>query len=381
MKTSGLRVLLAVATAFASASVAAHGDEVHGQPPGAPGAVAPANTAAGADDTVAARREADGSLFVPKAMQYQLGLRTRLARIEALAATAELAGQVVADPNASGRVQASQAGRIEPGPKGLPMLGQRVDKGQVLAHVQPTIDNVERGNQQAELASLDAQLSIAKSRLARYRQLEGAVPRKDIEAARVDVESLQARRAAIGTGLSAREALRAPVSGIVSATAAVPGQLVEPREVLFEIIDPSRLAIEALAYDATLASGVQQASAIVAGGSLELEFVGAGRHLRGQALPMLFRARTGGVALAIGQPLQVIAHTARRIQGVGVPREALVRNRAGEIIVWVHGAAERFTPRRIVSEALDGQNVAVTSGIASGERVVVSGASLLTQVR
>ena len=63
------------------------------------------------------------------------------------------------------------------------------------------------------------------------------------------------------------------------------------------------------------------------------------------------------------------------------PQEALVRNRAGEVIVWVHSGPEQFTPRRVESEQLDAQTVAVTSGVATGDRVVVSGASLLAQVR
>jgi hypothetical protein len=69
------------------------------------------------------------------------------------------------------------------------------------------------------------------------------------------------------------------------------------------------------------------------------------------------------------------------LRGVALPQEALVRNRAGEWVAWVHVAPERFAPRRVVSEALDARTVAVASGIAPGDQVVVSGASLLAQVR
>ncbi len=382
MNGSIFTALFAAAIALASTGAAAHGDEDHGQPSGAPDVVeTEGNAASGPDEGIPARREADGTLFIPKPVQYQLGLRTRLTKTEALATTVQLSGRVVADPNAGGRVQASQAGRIESGQKGLPVLGQRVAKGQVLAWVQPTIGSIERGSQQAQLATLDAQVEIARSKAARYEQLEGAVPRKDIEAARVELQSLQARRAAVGTGLSAREPLRAPVSGVVSATTAVAGQIVESREVLFEIVDPARLAVEALAYDPALVNGVQGASAVVTGGTLALQFVGAGRQLRGQTLPLLFRVQSADVALAIGQPMQVIVRTSRTIAGVAVPQEALVRNRAGEVVVWVHTGPEQFAPRRVVSQALDAQTVVVTSGIAPGDRVVVSGASLLAQVR
>ncbi|MCD6674223.1 MAG: efflux RND transporter periplasmic adaptor subunit [Burkholderiaceae bacterium] len=332
-------------------------------------------------DAAAPRREPDGGVFLPKPAQYRIGVRTRAVDPASLPVTVELTGKVIAEPNAGGRVQSTQTGRIEAGPKGLPLLGQRVARGEVLAFVEPSIPSLERANRQSELAALDAQLAIARSRVLRFEQLEGSVPRKDIEAARIELKSLQARRTAAAAGLAAREALRAPVSGVVSTTSIVAGQIVEPREVLVEIVDPARLAVEALAYDAAVAAEISGASAAVGAASLELELAGAGRQLRGQALPLLFRAKTAGVPLAIGQPLAVLARTTRHREGFAVPRQAIVRIGSGEQVVWVHEAAERFVPRRVVFEALDADTVVVTSGLAARDRVVVAGANLLAQVR
>ena len=103
--------------------------------------------------------------------------------------------------------------------------------------------------------------------------------------------------------------------------------------------------------------------------------------MRGQALPLFFRAKTQGVPLAIGQPLQVIGRTTEKREGFAVARQALVRDRSGEHVVWVHEAAERFVPRRVAFELLDADTVVVTSGLAARDRVVVKGANLLAQVR
>lgn len=386
LRRRSLAPAIALTLAITSSAALAHAGEEHAEPAGTAAPVVAATAAqAGSPlaphDRAAARMQADGSVFVPKATQYRMGLRTQRARREELAAAVELAGKVVAEPNAGGRVQSGQTGRIEPGPQGLPMLGQSVSKGQVLAWVRPSVASLDRANQQAALAALDAQLAIARSKASRYEQLEGAVPQKDIEAAQIEVKSLQARRASVGGGLVAREALRAPVSGVVSMVTVVAGQIVEPREVIAEIVDPERLAVEALAYDPELAAGIAAASAVLASGALELEFVGVGRQLRAQALPMLFRAKTRGVPLAIGQPLKIVARSARTHEGVALPLQALVRDRSGESVVWVHAAAERFEPRRVVFEALDADTVAVTRGLDGGERVVVAGAGLLVQVR
>jgi multidrug efflux pump subunit AcrA (membrane-fusion protein) len=115
--------------------------------------------------------------------------------------------------------------------------------------------------------------------------------------------------------------------------------------------------------------------------ALELEFIGGGRQLREQALPLLFRITTPKAPLAVGQPLKVIARTAGSSQGIPLPLSALARNGAGETVVWIHSEAERFAPRKVRVQPLDAGRVAVTGGLAAGDRVVVEGAGLLAQVR
>ena len=368
---------------FAAGQVVAHGDEDHSQDKKPAAAAVTRSAVAGAIpiEALAARRLPDGSLFVPKAVQHQLGLRTIVAAIDDLAVTVEFNGKVIADPNAGGRVQASQPGRIEPGPSGMPALGQKVSKGQVLAYLRPTANSIERGNQQAQLAELESQFSIAERKVARYEQLEGAVPRSAIEAARFELEALKLRRAAVGASINAPEPLRSPVAGVISAASAVAGQVVEAKEILFEVVDPTRLSVEALAYDPALVEGIASASALVPGGVLELQFVGGGRQLREQALPLLFRVKAQNAPVAVGQPLKVTARTARKTRGVAVPQASLTKNGVGETVVWAHAGAERFAPRKVRFLSLDAGTVAVTSGIQNGERIVSEGAGLLAQMR
>lgn len=371
---------LAQALLFAAASIApplaaAHGDEDHG-PDQTPA------TAAALPAGSAPQRLPDGGVFVPKAVQHQLGVRTQIASLAPLAATVELNGRVIADPAASGRVQASQPGRIEPPAGGLPTLGQKVAKGQLLAWLRPAASSIERANQQAQLAALDADAALAAQRLARVEQLEGAVPQKEIDAARIERDAIDKRRAAVRASVAGAEALRAPVAGVISAATASAGQVVDARETLFEIVDPARLAVEALAYDPALAQGLAAASAALPGGGVvQLRFVGAGRQLREQALPLLFRVAASDAPLAVGQPLAVTAQTGRTIEGVALPRAVLVRNGAGEWVVWLHTGAEQFSPRKVAFEPLDAGRVAVTAGVHSGDRVVTTGASLLGQIR
>ena len=299
-----------------------------------------------------------------------------------LARSVELAGRVVMDPNAGGKVQATTGGRLEAGPGGLPSVGQVVRKGQVLAYVAASAAPIERAGQAAQLAELRAARALADKRLARLKELSDTVPRKEIEVAESELASLSARAAAVAGGLGAREALVAPVSGVIASANAVAGQVLDARELVYEVVDPTRLNIEAVTFDAALASDVAGASVAVGRERVPLRFVGAARALREQALPLTFQARQQALAaLALGQPVRVFVQTRSRVQGFAVPSAALMRSPANQTIVWVKTAPERFEPRVVATEPLDGVSVAVTSGLKTGERVAAQGATLINQVR
>ena len=378
------RLVVALALGMLTGTALGHGDEDHSQDAKkkAPAAVSAVGTSGTAGGAAALQRLADGSLFVPKPVQRQLGLRTQPVRIAELAATVEMNGQVIPDPETSGRVQAMFAGSVIPGPKGMPTAGRKVAKGEVLAYLRPISGTIERGNQKASLAELEAQLAIAEGKVKRFEQLEGAVPQKEIDAARIEHTALQQRRAYVRASIDSAEQLVAPASGIISASHhLLAGQVVDAKEVLFEIVDPARLAVEALAYDVGIAKTLLSASALADQTALDLKFVGGGQQLREQALPLLFRITTPNAAVAVGQPVKVIVRIDKGVKGATVPRAALTKVGAGDTAVWVHTEAERFVARRIRHQSLDAANVAILDGLHDGDRVVTIGAGLLSQVR
>lgn len=341
----------------------------HGDAPAAPSANGP-------------QRQPDGSVFLPKPAQRQLGVRTLVTEAAELPRTVELGAKVLMDPNAGGKVQALNAGRIEPGPRGLPNAGQAVRKGEVLAYVVSSAAPIERSNQAAQLAELRAAKALADKRVARLQELADTMPRKEVEAAESEAASLAARVAAVGGGLSNRETLLAPVSGVIASAHVVAGQVVDARELIFEIVDPSRLRIEALAFDAAIASNIGGATLAVGDQRVPLVFVGASRSLREQALPLSFRAEGAALdQLAIGQPVSVFVQTKDKVKGLAVPVASLMKNPANQTVVWVKTAPERFEARAVTTEPLDGVNAAVTSGLEPGDRVATQGATLINQVR
>jgi hypothetical protein len=330
----------------------------------------------------APRRLEDGAIFVPKNSQRLLTLRTQMTAVGQASSSLQMVGTLVPDPSASGRVQPSQTGRLEAGEGGLPALGQRVERGQVLAYVAPSYGAAERGQLTANAAELDAQITILTARVNRLQRLRGSVSEREISEAEAELAGVRQRRAAIQPALGGREALTAPVSGVVSVVRGAVGQIVDSSTAVIEIVDPSRMWVEALAFDRAAVDRITGASAALADGrTVELEFVGRGLAVRQGAVPVNFRVRQPPEDAAIGGPVVVTVRTARAVQGVVLPADAVVRSAEGPPVVYEHASAERFVPRQVRVQALDGTRVVVTAGLEAGKRVVVQGAGLIAQVR
>jgi cobalt-zinc-cadmium efflux system membrane fusion protein len=328
------------------------------------------------------QRMADGSLFVPKATQHLLSVRTALTEESRAPRTVELVGTVIADPNSFGRVQTGHAGRIEPVDGGLAHVGKRVEKNDLLGYLQHHIEAYNRGNLQGEIAELEARIALQEAKLARYLKAPLAVPPIKIDEAKGEIEALRQKRKELLPTLAEREEIRAPISGVVSVANVVAGQVVDAREVLFEIVDPSRFWVEAIAHDASVVSNLSAAFAVTnTGEKLPLHFAGLGLSLKQQAAPLSFRVEQSSAKLSIGKPVTVILQSSVELSGIVLPAASVVRAQSGLPLVWVKTEPERFEPRTVRFEALDGQRVVIVTGLKPDVRVVTEGATLLNQIR
>lgn len=328
-----------------------------------------------------AQRLADGTLHVPKAVQRIFGVRTVLTSQATFHRTMELPGRVIPDPNASGVVQASVGGRLSAPPSGFPRLGAAVTKGDVLAYVAPPIQQIDVSDMRQRQGELDQQISIVETRLARYARLvsSGAVARQMYEETQLELQGLKDRRTALDFSRRQPEALVAPVDGIVADASPVAGQMAQPNAVIFHIVDPTRLWVEALSFAAI--NPVSASATTAAGLNIKLAFRGSGFADRSQSIPSHFAIEGDTNGLRAGQFVTVQVATDERRDGVAVPRSAVVRTANGQDFVFEHTAPERFVPRPVRVEPLDGGRVLIVSGAGAGQRIVTQGADLLDHVR
>ncbi|MBF0391826.1 MAG: efflux RND transporter periplasmic adaptor subunit [Alphaproteobacteria bacterium] len=333
------------------------------------------------------RRMPDGAVFVPKPTQRMLNLRTGVSKIQEAARVIRIIGRIAPDPAASGRIQASLNGRIMFGEGGVPSIGRRVTRGELLASVVPVVNPIDRGNITQQMGQIESEIDAVKAQLEELNRdaLSPAVMHR-VEQARLELESLHRRRAAIALVIGDREmvrvALKAPADGLIASSNVVAGQIVSSQDVLFEIIDPNRLWVEAAAYvDAVQIERISGATAVTSSGrSYELTFISRGPKLRQQAIPLNFRINQPDSSLSVSAPVTVFIRTPDVAAGIILPQSAVVRNQVGQNMVWEKVGGERFEPILVRSEPIDGQNVLIQAGLGQGRRIVIEGANLLNQI-
>jgi len=332
----------------------------------------------------APRRLPDGTAFAAKPTQRLLDVRTTASQPSTARPASQLIGRVIADPNRSSIVQSIYGGRIIGADTALPRIGQAVSKGDILVQIDPYLPVADRTTISEKEGEIDQLIAVAETKLRRLRPLAAgsAVPMSQIYDLETELEGLRTRRETVRTLRADREILRAPTDGIITSANVVPGQVIQPQDILFQIADPKGLWIEAFAYGDSGQGTPVQATAMGGNGqSFALSYLGTSRALRQHASVIHFAIPEPPAGLNIGQPVTVLVQSGQPTTGFIFPRDAIVTNSSGENIVWLHVAPERFEPKAVRTMPVDATRVLIASGLNGDERVVVRGADLINQVR
>jgi len=317
-------------------------------------------------------------------MQRILDIRTVIAKLATAQKSVVLAGRVITNPNRSGVVQSINGGRVSAPETGLPRLGQAVAKGDILALVEPAMPIADRTTIAERAGELEQLISVAEAKLARLRPLaeRGVTPQSQIIDADAELQGLYRRREVVRETRIAPEVLRAPIDGVIGSSRVVSGQVVRVQDLLFQIVDPTSLWVEAYDYGDTDPSKLKHPTAVgSSGASMSLEFQGWSRTLQQQTTIVHFAISDPPELIRVGQPVTVTARQSETTMGVIVNRDAVVRGNSGEAIIWRHIEAEQFEPRPVRTLPFDADRVMIVAGASDGDRIVVRGAEFINQIR
>lgn len=132
-------------------------------------------------------------------------------------------------------------------------VGQNIEKGQVLVQLNNQDNAARLAQSRANLASAQAQAQQAANMVQRKKRLynQGFISKVEYEQSQVDytgqLENVKAQQANVDISIKANQdgTIRSPISGVITKRDVEPGQTVSIGQTLFEIVDPSKLEIQA----------------------------------------------------------------------------------------------------------------------------------------
>jgi multidrug efflux pump subunit AcrA (membrane-fusion protein) len=396
----------------------------------------------GPDEALAAAKEApednaaDAISFL-KEQQWRVGLITAPAENRELVERLVVPGRVIVPPGSGAIVGSPVTGKaMPPDRRGFPRVGDKVDQGQVLALVEPSVAGAEAVQlvaNQAQLQTLDADLAVkqleietkvrtaelalkrSQDILGRRQKLaaEGITAGKELltaeHEARIAQAELEGLREVLKPYRDARDrlaqvlgkmkaagelgdqrgdlrvTLRSPIAGTVVETSITSGELINNSRKLFHIVNLDTLWIEANVSEYDLARVRQAPGAsyrlaaypdrivpILSGGGRLID-VGAMVDPDTRTVPIRYEVPNTEGLLRVGMFADLLVETNRKQTALSVPKEAVV-DEGGEVVVYLQRGGETFERRRVEVGIRDANRVEIRTGLAAGDRVATKGA-------
>ena len=327
-----------------------------------------------------------GTVRMAKGLQFLLDVRTEQVATKDVARSVRLVGRVMPDPSGFARLQPTQSGRVAFDPQHpLPAPGQRVERGQVVAIVEPNLSSVEKSDQRVNLLKVENEIAVTERQLARWAETPDLVPAKEVEAARLQLERLRKERQQLGGTALGRQVITSPISGVVTDVHVLPGESVDTDTVLIEVVNSSRMRVEAMLYDLGIAgqiTGGKAYSRLVPNETFDLGFVGESPRVsdKDEGMHLTFNVKEPKGLLKVGMSVDVFAEVNERRTAIQIPRDAIAEV-GGRTVAFVRTAPEAFHVRPVVVERYMGGKAEIRDGLKDGEIVAVQGVMQLKSAR
>jgi len=303
------------------------------------------------------------------------GIVLEPAKILEVARTVAALGELEFDARRVAGAAARASGRLE---EVAAFLGDRVSAGAVLAEIYSP-----------DFLAVQVEVLQAAARVARLAgQPDEFSARAFLEAARRKMAPFGPSPAEIDALIASVEirpllAVRAPISGVVLESRAVPGTTVESGAELYKLADPSTLwaCVSLMEKDlATVRPGMEATIRTKAYPGREFH----GRLvLIGAAMDTSTRTVEGRIVLPNpdgglkpGMYIEAALASTERRTVLTVPISAVQEFASGRI-VFVQTGPTAFTLRPVATGEILGPRIEITAGLAEGERVVSVGSFLL----
>ncbi len=266
---------------------------------------------------------------------------------------------------------------------GLPFdVGDRVIAGQVIARIDDAPETAAIAEAEASVEAQRAVVAQARRDLARFEALGQFATKREVEERRLSLEEgereLSRRRASVvrTRELRDRRVLRAPFAGVILERPVDPGQTVGLENIIYRLADLSSPEVTVEVdeiYAAEIRPGME---ALVSLPGQERQLRAVVAHIEPRVDPATgardVRLSLGDAAIDAPSGLTVTVNLVieQRDRAISVPRGAIIGS-GSDTRVRAVSSGGIVSDRRIDFIDWPAESVIVTSGLKSGDRVLV----------
>lgn len=321
----------------------------------------------------------DEIIFTP-AQAAAAGLETEIVQAAPFESVIKTSGQIVSPTGDMATIAATTAGIVSFANRSI-AIGQAVNKGQVIAHINSA--KIEAGD---AVAKARATYANAKAALDRGKNLaaDNIISQKDLEQLQLNYNNAKIGYDAFAGSISDGGVnITAPIGGYIQNIVVNQGDYVAVGQSIATIVQNRRVQLRAQVSQKHFQNlqNVKSASFVTPydkkvykTGEMNGTMISQGKSLDGSSfyIPIVFEMNNIG-NLIPGSFVEVFLLSAPAGAVVSVPKGAIVEQQ-GVYYVFVQLDQEGFERREVELGANNGDRIEIISGLNNGEKVVTKGA-------
>ncbi len=322
------------------------------------------------------------SFDVPKETQFLFDVLTQSIQAGSFTESIKLFGTIIPSSKGQAVVQSPQTGKIT---SLTVQVGQRVERGQVLATIEPSIDAGSLVNFLAEHNNVDAEVEAAKKEYDRLKAIEDIAAKRDVAEAEARYRKAKENKKLFdnlsnGNANNSRSIfLKSPINGIVSNFTYTIGATINANEILLTVTNLSKVYVEAQVFD-------RDAEKVNAGKNFNVESSTTDVHKTAevrllapaqsinptnQTQRVIFEMENPGGEFKIGEFVNVRVFSKQNSKEIALPNSAISEIN-GRPVVFIKNNAEQYSVSYISLGQNNGTFTVIQKGVEEMERVVVN---------
>ncbi len=339
-----------------------------------------------------------------KEQQWKMDFRIETSGKQILTQTISVPGKIVPTAYRMAKISPPLDGKIMLDRKiSLPKLGDKVQAGDVLAIIEPSLDSFSSSGEyriEQEMRNSEAMLSLAQKELERLKKLDAkdAIPKKrlleaetELKIAQTNYEKALNKKEGFqkiklqpgGVSDSSYYFIRSPIAGRIVDLDYTLGEQVNVGKEIMIVLDDSRVWLEISVFEDDVSKIRNSQGGYFVFSDKEktygldkyegdLTFFGSVIDESTRTVKIIYEISNPEKEFFVGSFISVYLNTAETVDTLVLPKNA-VFDSGGSKVCFVQLNGEAFE-KRVIQLGIEGQQfVQVLSGLQEGEKVVVVG--------